>query len=133
MYILCHNDPSFFLRSDKEKSALSNELGDVTSKLEQTKKQKANGDKANRALQDQLAELQNKLSETESALADTESKASKASAEGSNTGRALEESEHKLGLATKNIKALEAALAEARQSAEDEAKVNSHVHDVYLS
>lgn len=56
-------------------------------------------------------------------LTDAQSRISKANSEGSNIGKLLEEAEHKLGLATKNNKTLESNLAEARQSAEDEAKV----------
>lgn len=116
-------------KSDKEKSALSNELGEVAGQLEQSKKQKAAADKNNRALEDQLAELRSKLGDCESSLSAAESKISKVSAEGSNVGKTLEETEHKLGLATKNNKNLEGLLAEARSSAEDESKAR---HDINL-
>jgi len=116
-------------KSDKERSAAAAELSEVQSQLEQIKKQKAAADKASRSLSEQLAEVSSKLESTEAILTDTESKATKASSEGSNLGRLLEETEHKLGIASKNNKALEGALHEAKQAVEDEAKGR---HDTHL-
>lgn len=113
----------FLYRCEKEKSALNNELQDVHSQLEQSKKQKTNADKVNRSLEDQIAELRSRLTDAETNFADSQNKYSKATAEGSNAGKLLEECEHKLGIATKNSKTLESNLAEARMQAEDESKV----------
>jgi len=109
-------------KSDKEKLALGNELEDVIGQLEQSKKKNAASDKNNRALEDQLQDLKHKLNDSESTLTEAQSKISKATNEGSNIGKLLEESEHKLGLLTKNNKTLESDLAEARSMADDEAK-----------
>jgi len=116
-------------KSDKEKSALAAELSDTQGQVEQLKKQKANADKSNRGLEEQLNDAKGRLEEAEGTLLEVEAKAAKAAADGNTTGKILEETEHKLGLANKDKKALDAALQEARGDAESESKAR---HDTNL-
>jgi len=109
-------------KSDKEKSGLAGQLTEVAGALDASKKQKASADKTARALGEQLSEVTSKLETTEAALEDLDAKSTKAAAEGAGAGAAVAELEHKLGLASKAGKALEAALAEAKSLAEDESK-----------
>lgn len=93
------------------------------SQLEQVKKQKTNSDKNNRMLEEQLNELRGKVSQLEDDLSSSEQKNSKVSGESAGVAKQLEDAEHQLGMATKQIKSLEAALAEAKSSADDESRV----------
>jgi myosin heavy subunit len=113
----------------KEKAAVNAELSDATADISALKKQKAAGDKTIRSLEDQINELKNKVEEQETAFAEAEAKGAKAAADGANVGKQLEESEHKVGLLSKDKKSLEAALEEARGEAEAESKAK---HDTNL-
>jgi len=102
---------------------LAGELEDLHSQLEASKKQKQNGDKHNRGLEEQLNEMRSKINELESSLADSENKASKQAADNAALNAQLEEVEHKLGLSSKNLKSTEAQLNDAKSSADSESKV----------
>lgn len=104
---------------------MSSELDDVSGQLEHSKKQKAAADKNNRNLEEQVNDLRSQLGDAESNLVDAQGRISKASSEGSNINKLLEEAEHKLGIATKNNKLLESNLADAISQYEDEAKVRT--------
>merc|ERR1711962_612234 len=116
-------------KSDKDKAAVAAELADATADISTLKKQKQSADKAYRVLEDQLLDLKGRYEEQEIALVDVEAKAAKAASDGSNTGKALEEAEHKIGLLTKDKKSLEQALDEVRGEAEAESKAK---HDTNL-
>jgi len=116
-------------KSDKDKAAVAGELADATADISALKKQKLSADKTIRSLEDQIIDLKGKLEENEAALADSDAKASKAANEGANTGKALEEAEHKIGVLSKDKKTLEQALEEARGEAEAESKAK---HDTNL-
>merc|ERR1739838_462965 len=116
-------------KSDKDKAAVSAELADTQGSVETLKKQKLNGEKAIRNLEDQLNALKGKLEEQESAFAEVEGKAAKAAADGASTGKLLEEAERALGIATKDKKSLAGALDEAKGEAESESKAR---HDTNL-
>lgn len=103
---------------------MASELEDVHGELEKVKKQKGNSDKSSRALNEQLNEFRAKCSSLESQLQETEGKMAKHTSEAGELNKLLEESEHKLGLATKNNKSLESALNDAKGSFEGESKVS---------
>merc|ERR1711931_266578 len=109
-------------KSDKDKAAVASELADATADISALKKSKQGAEKTIRTLEDQIIDLKGRMEEQDAALADSEAKVSKAVADGGNTGKALEEAEHKVGLLTKDKKALEQALEEARGEAESESK-----------
>ena len=102
---------------------MAGELEEIHGQLETSKKQKQNGEKNNRNLEDQLNEMRSKVNDLENALADSENKASKQAADNAALNVQLEESEHKCGLASKNLKTAESQLADAKSSADTESKV----------
>jgi len=116
-------------KSDKDKAAVAGDLADATADISALKKQKASADKTIRSLEDQIGDLKGKFEEQETAYADLEAKAGKSAAEAGNVGKALEEAEHKVGVLSKDKKALEGALEEARGEAEAESKAK---HDTNL-
>merc|ERR1711962_670813 len=113
----------------QDETAVAAELADATADISTLKKQKQSADKAYRVLEDQLLDLKGRYEEQEIALVDVEAKAAKAASDGSNTGKALEEAEHKIGLLTKDKKSLEQALDEVQGEAEAESKAK---HDTNL-
>ena len=112
----------YHFRSDKDRQALASELEDVNTKLDQVKKQKATSDKNNRSLDEQLNEVRGKVSAMEGDLADSEARNLKLQGESASLLKQLEEAEHKLGLATKQNKSLDAALQDTKGAAEAESK-----------
>ena len=103
---------------------MTGELEDLNTQFGQLKKQKTASDKTGRALDEQLNDSRSKISELESLLSESEGKNVKAASEAANLSQQLEETEHKLGITTKNMKVLDAQLTEAKNSA-GESKVNN--------
>ena len=110
----------FLFRSDKDKAGLAAELEEVSAHLETAKKQAAAAKKANKSLTDTVNEMTSRCETLEVAYAELEK--TPRGADPTVVQAAVEEMEHKLGIATKNLKNVESALADARASAEDESK-----------
>merc|ERR1719402_765302 len=108
-------------KSDKDKAGLAGELEEATGALETAKKQIAAANKANKAITEQVNELNGKVSELEAANEELE-KNPKGGADPAVVQAAVEEMEHKLGVASKNLKNVESALEEAKDSAASESK-----------
>ena len=83
--------------------------------METLKKQKANSDKNGRTLDEQLNEAKGRLEEMETTIMEAEAKISKVTSDGNTTNKILGETEHKLGVANKEKKSLEAALEEVKK------------------
>ena len=77
-------------------------------------------------MEEQLNDLRGKLSNLEGGLGDSEPKNLKLQTESANLLKQLEDTEHKLGLATKQNKSLDAALSDASSLADEESKVTWH-------
>jgi len=109
-------------KSDKDKTGLSGEINELNGQIDTLKKQKAASDKNARTLDEQLSETRGKVQNLEDALVESEGKAGKLLAEAGSVSTQLADAEHKLGLASKANKSLEAALNDAKDTAEAEAK-----------
>ena len=76
--------------------------------------------------------MRGKVSAMEGDLADSEARNLKLQGESASLLKQLEEAEHKLGLATKQNKSLDAALQDAKGAAEAESKARIRTLTVYF-
>jgi len=111
---------------EKEKSAIGNDLLDLQTQLDATKKQKVSSDKSYRNSEKVVSELRAQVSDLEAAVVEAQSSAGKNV--GSASSKDLEEAQHKLSLAIKNNKALDAALAQQKADTDVESKAKQDLH-----
>jgi len=108
-------------KSDKDKAAAAGEADDLGSQLDAMKKKLAVAQKAQKAAEDKVRDQAGQISNLEGAVAEAAAKPS-GTVDEATLAAATEEIEHKLGVAQKQSKAIQALLDETKDVAEAEAK-----------
>jgi myosin heavy subunit len=108
-------------KADKDKNAAGAEIDDLTAQLDAMKKKAAQFQKAAKAAEDKARDASSQISSLEAAVAEAAAKPS-GTVDEATLAAATEAVEHKLGVALKQAKALQAQMDEQKEFAEAETK-----------